>query len=232
MACSETPIIPETTPAEYINYYVGMLIIQYYNKPLARARIELIAQEYEKVFSALNGVLSNFNIDTATGDLLDKIGSIVGMPRTLPFSPYGTGLNDLNDDLYRFYIRAKIAVNNCKAVTSNKYNGLSEIYRFIFGYNSLLIDNKNMSITLYIEDTIYYPQFAFGYYSEYCGYNEGEWSFDPDILPFFNTLGLLPKPNGVRIILVKWNKDNYFGFEDDPNAKGWDVGEWADYISL
>lgn len=70
------------------NYYADLLIIQYRNKPKARATIKLGADLYmaDGLIFDLNNVL---DIDTAVGAQLDLIGKILGCNRNI----YGMTLN-------------------------------------------------------------------------------------------------------------------------------------------
>ena len=64
------------------NYYADLLIIQYRNKPKARATIKLGADLYlaDGLVFDLNNIL---DIDTATGVQLDLIGKILGCNRNI-----------------------------------------------------------------------------------------------------------------------------------------------------
>ena len=63
-----------------LNYYAGLLIIQYANKTKASADVKLGCSIYTGDF--LIGDIENaFDIDTAVGDQLDLIGKLVGLPR-------------------------------------------------------------------------------------------------------------------------------------------------------
>ena len=63
-----------------LNYYAGLLIIQYANKTKANADVKLGCSIYTGDF--LIGDIENaFDIDTAVGDQLDLIGKLVGLPR-------------------------------------------------------------------------------------------------------------------------------------------------------
>lgn len=64
-------------------YYADLLILQYRNKPKARATVELGVDLY-----LADGLLLQFenilDIDTAVGAQLDIIGKILGCPRAVP----------------------------------------------------------------------------------------------------------------------------------------------------
>lgn len=66
---------------ELIQYYTDLLIIQYNDRPKARATISLMVEEM-----LANGVITDirdaFNIDTAVGEQLDILGKYIGLSRT------------------------------------------------------------------------------------------------------------------------------------------------------
>lgn len=65
---------------EIVEYYSNLLIIQYHNKPKAKAMIELFVREL-----LANGIMfdveNGYNIETAVGKQLDVIGKYVYMDR-------------------------------------------------------------------------------------------------------------------------------------------------------
>ena len=73
----------ETQIANVENYYADLLIIQYRNKPHARATVKLGADLYlaDGLVFELNNIL---DIDTATYAQLDLIGKILGVSRDIP----------------------------------------------------------------------------------------------------------------------------------------------------
>lgn len=76
---------------EIVDYYINLLIIQYNNRPKARATIEALIES-----GIANGVVfdvrDGFNLDTAVGVQLDIIGKYVGVDRFY--------LGDLLPDFY------------------------------------------------------------------------------------------------------------------------------------
>lgn len=68
------------TVQDLADYYTNLLIIQYNNKPKARATIELFVRALiaEGIFQ---DVLEAYNLDTAVGVQLDVIGKYVGVDR-------------------------------------------------------------------------------------------------------------------------------------------------------
>ena len=65
---------------ELIEYYVNLLIIQYNNKPKARAHISALLFE-EMIYDIAIAVRDGFNIETAIGAQLDILSKIIGVDR-------------------------------------------------------------------------------------------------------------------------------------------------------
>lgn len=117
--------------------YSDLIIYQYRNKPKARATIELLGSEAERILENVNDMMNQWDIDSARGFSLDIIGRRVGVNRILPAfvakgyfgyvqtldaKPWGEGVwyrygDDtggsltLNDNDFRFLIKAKILKN-------------------------------------------------------------------------------------------------------------------------
>lgn len=217
--------------SDFIQSYINLIIKQYYDKPKAKAEIEMIATEYSSIFNFLNQFGKEFDLDFATGDRLDKIGKIVGIPRSIPNilskvrfafadDPTGKGFGTLyNDDFgapfislfeskytdlqlddidYRFFIRAKIAVNQGSAyLVSDEYLSIQDVIEQLFNGTGYVIDNYDMSLNLYVP-----------------------YSITDDRLNLIVKLGLLPKPQGVRYNQFKRGGSDSFGFSDQVGSKG------------
>jgi len=68
------------TVNDLVSYYTNLLIIQYINKPKAKAMIELVVRTLLANGIVLD-VLNGYNIETAVGKQLDIIGKYVGVDR-------------------------------------------------------------------------------------------------------------------------------------------------------
>lgn len=107
-----------------IAYYVNLLIIQYHNKPKARAHIQALITAI-MVYDIAIAVRDGFNIDTAIGKQLDILSKIIGVDRLVtgasfdrnyfgyadytdvaPFTYYGYAdyTNASVDEQFRLYI--------------------------------------------------------------------------------------------------------------------------------
>ncbi len=175
---------------DFIQQYINLLIIQYYNSPNAVGEVSLGSERIYDLKVAADEVLANIDLDTATGDYLTKIGSIVGIKRTEPI------FND--DETYRFFVKLKIAQNTASAfLTTDTGDGIQDVIKFAFGDMAYVVDNKDMSIDLYISN-----------------------EFNLDVLRTIFNLRLLPKPQGVRYNNVKLiNNEPAFGFDNNPLSR-------------
>lgn len=68
------------TVAELLNYYINLIIIQYYDKPKMRDTISLLVEQ-ALADNVTFDVRDGFDIDTAVGQQLDWIGKYVGIAR-------------------------------------------------------------------------------------------------------------------------------------------------------
>lgn len=213
--------------------YRDLLIKQYWQQPNARAEIELQAGTWARVFEWLDSFPDAFDLDLATGDRLDIIGRIVGLPRLVPFvlpkiafgfdeNPNARGFDDkfmalagsapfldkfeqpyttlqLNDNDYRFFIRAKVSRNAGSGyMVSDTEISIQDVINTTFDGAAYVVDKKDMSLALYVSPV-----------------------YDLDRLRAVQRLGLLPKPQGVRYdIIVQAAPGETFGFSDNPNALG------------
>lgn len=154
---------------EFIEQYTRLLIKQYWEKPLARAEIELLSGTWSEIFSLFASWDDAFDLDSATGDRLDKIGSLVDLRRTaygLPFS----------DEDYRFFLRLKIANNVVYGTMIDEERlSIQDVVQFAFSGNAYVKDNYDMSLSIFI---------GFG--------------FPEETIQQIVSLGLLPKPAAVR----------------------------------
>lgn len=163
-----------TTIANVENYYADLLIIQYRNKPKARATIKLGADIYmaDGLIFDLNNVL---DIDTATGVQLDLIGKILGCNRNINGLVLDTeffsfqkenayGYSDKNEvskgywkqyenstgTIYRLPDDVYRTLLKFKAIYNlrrGSYKFLDELYFRIFGNEVNMVSNHDLTVT-------------------------------------------------------------------------------------
>jgi hypothetical protein len=64
------------------DYYASLLVLQYKDKPRARAMVRLFAKQF-LADNLIDAVRTAFDVDTAAGAQLDIIGKYVGLPRNI-----------------------------------------------------------------------------------------------------------------------------------------------------
>lgn len=67
---------------EFLDYYENLLIIQYHEKPKARATIRALLRPLAELFDLIKELENAFNIETARGVQLDIVAKYFGVKRT------------------------------------------------------------------------------------------------------------------------------------------------------
>lgn len=143
-------------------------------------------------------------LDTAQGAQLDQYGDIVGQPRSIPSSTPGLELS--SDEEYRRVIKIRIQ--------ANRSNGEAAII-------------QDLSSRL-VEEEVAYSQMG------HAGFQLAWSTPTPTSQVIREVLMIILNnviPAGVELALVVEGTEGAFGWEDDPDALGFGVGEWgADII--
>ena len=103
----------------------------------------------------------------------------------------------LDDTQFRVFLKAKAIKNNVRAtmIDDNKLS-LQDAINFLFNDTSYVVDNQDMTMTLYIEN-----------------------SYDVQLLKYIKQLDLLPRPQGVEIrTVLHFAEGNTFGFRRNKEA--------------
>lgn len=123
------------------SYYSNLLIMQYHNKPKAKATIEATVGLLpdDLIMEVING----FDIETAVGKQLDILGEYVGVDR---YYLVDNQAELLNDEDYRILIKLK-AISNTSDLS---HKSLEEALHNFFG-NSVRMDSVgNMEMTYFV----------------------------------------------------------------------------------
>lgn len=201
------------TTTEFVNYYVNLLIMQYLDKPKARATIaaqtfpalmpqggELVTENGEPVTEGGEFVYSDedpdakpilplavqaaFDIETAVGEQLDMIGRYLGIQRNgFDFSQ----AVELTEDQFRDLIRIMVVRNSMKADLKSIQDFIAEFFP----------DTLQIFDTLHMHNSWFYKK-----------------AIGEDILAeFFLKQGFLPRPLAVSaVVLGPFPTGNFFGF--------------------
>lgn len=169
-------INPQQSLADIKKYYADLLILQYKNKPKARATVQIGCDIYTG-----NGLLFELenilDVDRATGYTLDLIGKIVGVPRNVlsdqpnvefftfeqedanGFSTIGTLSNGIfkRSDM-NYYDKNALSDKNYRILIKLKaimnrvrstWADMDAMYYSVFGNNLYFENNKDGTITYY-----------------------------------------------------------------------------------
>lgn len=126
------------------SYYSNLLIMQYHNKPKAKATIEATVGLLpdDLIMEVING----FDIETAVGKQLDILGEYVGVDR---YYLVDNQADLLNDEDYRILIKLK-AISNTSDLSHKSLEG--DLYDF-FGNTVRMDSDGNMEMTYFVPKT-------------------------------------------------------------------------------
>lgn len=201
----------------------------YDDKPVLRAVLTGIGQELDELDKAILAVNRDRHLDRAQGRQLDGIGEIVGQGREAKeaialqfFGFYGqpniTGFEgarfrdadeialanyNLSDPEYKMALAQKIMVNTAEGTAEDTIASLRFIFnaRFVF-----LHETGNANIAVSIGKVL-----------------------TPNEILLANAIDLIIRAGGVGLTYKGYfNYNHYFGFLGQQNAKGFDIGTFAD----
>lgn len=216
----------------FLEYYLKLIIIQYYNKPKARGEVSLSLSHYSNVYELIQLFYEAFDLDKAVGVQLDIIGKIEGIPRSIPFiiPKKAFGFNDnpnsgtfgdkFNDDIIAYPFADKFTPNY------TDYQMDDTTYR---KFIKIKISKNTAGACLSSGDKIGIQEAVIN------AFDGGAYVVDNydmsltlyvtqayvALMRYVLALDLLPRPQGVRYKYVIMNNvGNTFGFSDNPNSKG------------
>lgn len=212
--------------------YAQLLIKQYWDKANANAEIQLKASSWEKINNIISIFSSEFDIDLAYGDRLDKIGKIVGAPRAIPFAIAKIAFGFSENPNSRGFNDKFVTVTN-KAPFANKFEPSKTLLQLNDADYRTFLKAKimiNIASALMVSDEKITLQDAVNVAFEGQAFvlDKKDMSldyyvsvgFDPVRLNAFRELDLLPHPMGVDINLFSYDPAGTFAFADDPLAVG------------
>lgn len=183
--------------------YLNLLTSQYRNSANLNAWLEDNLNYLDSITTLLDLFTWYFDLDSAEGDQLDIIGSIVGVDRTLTFQPSGGVSSILDDENYRILIKAKIVKNHWNGTIGS----LVEAWSLLFPDGQIIVtDNQDMSMDVLIVgdfSTLTSELITNGY--------------------------IVPKPEGVKINYVSATLPS-FGYDlETTYVDGYEIGNWFSY---
>ena len=210
----------------------GHLIAQFSDKPIIDTLLQVVAEELNVLYSAIIDVQEKRWIDTGEGVQLDGIGRIINRSRNIDkavsdtfFGFDGqTGIGTfgkarfrsvgeeylatarLNDDMYRRVLWAKVFYD----ISNGTIPDILQSTRKILNTESVsLVEINNANLYLIIGANLTESQIL-----------------------LMKELGLIVKGGGIGMkYIITFNENNYFGFRNQPNAKGFGIGEFAKIVS-
>lgn len=195
-----------STTQDLINYYAGLLILQYVGKPKAYATIQTLVTPV--IMDQLpTQVMNAYNLtgsDVAVGAQLDVLGKYQGVTRS------GTGLAGdhitLTDADFLQLIRMAIIRNT----SGSSLQDIQALLHQFFPDQILVFDYANMQMSYLVSSTL----------------------GSIDLIQLFITEGLLPKPMGVGLASVIYVPviTEFFGFRTYL-LPGFDNNPFNDYGS-
>jgi Protein of unknown function (DUF2612) len=123
--------------------YLKLITSEHNQKPNYVAFISALIQATVDQQNNMQGFPALFDVDTAVGDQLDKIGVWVGVSRIL--NQTVNGISILPDNSYRILIKLFIAMNHWDGTVP----GIYSIWDTIFspeGYKIIVQDNQDMTM--------------------------------------------------------------------------------------
>lgn len=181
--------------------YMKLITSEYSLQPMFNSYVEAFLNQLSPVNNCYESFNILFNIESAVGDQLDKLGELVGISRSLPTSDPDIPAV-LDDDTFRRVIAAKILQNHWDGTLK----GLESIFHAF--YKDLpyeVVDNQDMSYNvLLIDPSITKTEIAL---------IEGGF--------------IAPKPSGVKVNYQVLDS-TLFGWDSSTNfIDGWDKGRWV-----
>lgn len=211
----------------------NLLIKQYWEKPKAKAEIDLYARGWDTCRSFLADLDPAFDLDNAVGAQLDVLGRIVGISRSVP------------SVIPKIYFGFSINPNS--EGFASKFNALRMggpfFDKFSVPFTDLQLGDNDYRFFIRVKASL---NRAAGYVSsdQYIGIQdvvlaafEGRAyvidnldmtlslyvspAVSLDRLRLIRALNLLPKPQGVRYkVIIQAEPGETFGFSNNPSARG------------
>jgi hypothetical protein len=230
------------TVRQIIDYYRDLLIIQYANKPKARATIELFIQELLSS-GILFDVRDAYNVDTAVGVQLDVIGKYVGVDRFFT----------VNDpiDYFSFTDYVEVDPDSEEKWGFTDYAGFNDYqYNGTLNYNSVLsVDNRlndddfRVIIKLKIlQNNINHSHKSIddGVFKFFGTSVRPDSAADMQMVYFISedvsaiiaaatTKKILPRPMGVGLTLIENVSAEFFGYATYANLAPFHTAGYATY---
>ena len=185
--------------------YLLMVTSQYQNSPKFLEWLKIVIEMCEDKQNCADQMVMDFDIDSALGNQLDVLGTIIGQSRFLQFDPTETS-SHLSDEDYRKVLKLRTYTN----YWDGKLQSLYSAWNKVFTDCTILVDDKqNMSAEISLSGRLS--------------------SVIKEMI--YNDL-IIPRPEGVEYFHVGVAPETSALFTYDYNDtesevyKGYDVGYW------
>jgi hypothetical protein len=153
--------------------YTDLITNYHRDKPLFTQHVDLSTRPISDASTAMNGLVTAFDIDEAVGVQLDTLGKWIGRNRTValpiagvyfsldtdglgwdqgvwqgPYDP-DSGFTALSDDTYRIILKAKIAINQWDG-TNDALKGILDTALAGSGLRMQIVDGQDMTISIWV----------------------------------------------------------------------------------
>ena len=191
-----------------VEYYVNLLIIQYHNKPKAKATIRAFVSQLLEFYSLIKEIQFAYGIETAIGDQLDIVGKYFGVSRNyfkLKFQYKYFSFQYLGGDDEGLSFRTINNQGSGKTLTlipedTYDYRLSDEQFRQLINLRIIALHNAKITYK-YLYDQMYNLLKGMVYLKTDRGVMRIDYYFqDPNLQGVFYTYrDLLPAPAGVQI---------------------------------
>lgn len=217
----------------FIEEYAKLIIKQYYSKPKARAEIEMKVGEYEKLYDIIDSFPDEFDVDTAYGDRLDKIGKIVGVSRSVTEvvdkigfgfeeNSNARGFADKNNPLDKSapFVEKFTPQYTDLQLDDNTYRLIIKAKIAVNNTTAYMVSDDRISMQQVIQSAFQNRAWVVDNYDMSLNLYISP-AFEGQYLRLINKLNLLPKPQAVRYNqIVTAERTQTFGFSDNDYALG------------
>lgn len=209
------------------------LIGQFKGKRVLRAILEALGEEMDELEQVFADLRDKRWIDTGEGAQLDGIGTIVNQPRQIAdaiqiaFFGFQGQDNALGFEQGRFRDQWETWLQSVN-LSDPEYRKL--LWLKVFKNISTGTAEDTIVSTRRIFDAPYVVLSELGNAKIFIGIGR---VLNKNELAIAKAMDLIVRAGGVGVKgMSMFNYDNYFGFLDQPNAKGFEVGSFADDITV
>ena len=182
--------------------YLSLITSEHQGQPKFTAWLNAALGMIQDAQNFAASLYTRYDIDSAVGTQLDKIGEVLGRTRRLPFQPSNSASPIMDDVTYRLVLRAVVTEAHFDGTAESLY----DLFQTVLTNTGLLFDitdNQDMSMSVIVFGTTT--------------------TLISDLL---NHGYIVPKPEGVSITInVTTSKVFAWGLSNDIYS-GWGTGYW------